>query len=128
MKLHLESRTHGSTTIVHCKGRITYRDEALALSAEVVKLLSRSREVVLDLSGVEVIDSAGLGELIVAFMSGQITGCPVKLAAPNQRIRHLLELTNLTSVFEIYPSVQDALRLPATAAISGTACQASASA
>lgn len=109
MKLHLESRTQGSTTIIHCKGRITYRDEAAALSAEVVKMLARSREVILDLSGVDVMDSAGIGELVVAFMSGQITGCPVKIAAPKPHILRLLELTNLTSVFEIYPSLERAL-------------------
>jgi anti-sigma B factor antagonist len=126
LRLYLESRTHGSITIVHCKGRITYRDEALALSAEVVKLLSRSREIVLDLSGVDVIDSAGLGELVVAFMSGQITGCPVKLAAPSLRIRQLLELTNLTSVFEIYPSVDQVLAPRAPSVSGASACQASA--
>lgn len=126
MRLHLDSRTYGSTTIVSCKGRITYRDEAVALSAEVVKFLSKSREVVLDLSGVDVIDSAGLGELVVAFMSGQITGCPVKLAGPSTRIRQLLELTNLHTVFEIYPSVEHVLTLGATAVVGAAACPASA--
>ena len=109
VKLDLEVIAHESVTIVQCKGRITYRDEATALSAKVAELVLHTRQIVLELSGVETIDSAGLGELLVAQMSGQITGCAVKLACPGKRIRHLLDLTNLSSVFEIHPTLQDAL-------------------
>ena len=109
MKLDLEVIAHESVTIVRCKGRITYRDEATALSAKIAELVLHTRHVVLEMSGVEMIDSAGLGELLVAQMSGQITGCAVKLASPGKRVRHLLDLTNLSSVFEIHPTLQDAL-------------------
>ena len=54
------------------------------------------------------IDSAGLGELIVAFISGQISGRPVKFAAPTRLVRKILEITNLNSVFNIYERVEDA--------------------
>jgi anti-sigma B factor antagonist len=109
LKLSLEFRTQNDATVVYCKGRIAYRDEAAALSTKVAELLPQSRQIILDLSNVEMVDSAGLGELVVALMSGQITGRPVKLAAPSKRVYSLLELTNLTSVFDIYSSVEDAL-------------------
>ena len=61
LKLSLETRHLGDVIIVHCEGRIVYRDEAAALTRVVVEALQHTREVVLDLEGVERIDSAGLG-------------------------------------------------------------------
>ena len=109
LKLNFETRNYEKFTMLHCKGRIVFRDEATALSSKVAELLAYSEAVVLDLSGVEMIDSAGLGELVVALMSGKITDRPVRLAAPNKFVRKLLELTNLTSVFEVYPTLQEAI-------------------
>jgi anti-sigma B factor antagonist len=123
LKLSLESRTQNGITVIHCIGRITYREEASALSSKVAELLPHSRQIILDLSGVDVVDSAGLGELVVVLMSGQITGCPVKLAAPRKHVRALLELTNLASVFEIHSSLEDALAFPSHAAAGGRSFQ-----
>lgn len=110
LKLSLEVHTREGLTIIFCRGRITYRDEALALSAKVAELLSQSRQIILELSGVHVMDSAGLGELVVALVSGQITGCPVKLAAPTPWIRQLLELTNLSTAFDVHANLESAVR------------------
>ncbi len=110
LKLNLEVHTREGLTIIFCRGRVTYRDEALALSAKVAELLSQSKQIILELSGVHVMDSAGLGELVVALVSGQITGCPVKLAAPTPWIRQLLELTNLSTAFDVHPSLESAVQ------------------
>lgn len=112
MNLSFEVHSYEGATVLRCKGRIVFRDEALALSAKVAELLPSSRQVVIDLAAVEIIDSAGLGELVVAFMSGQITGRPVKLAAPNRLVRKIIEITNLNSVFDIYERVEDAATSP----------------
>ena len=53
----------GDVIIVHCHGRIVYRDEAAALSRLVGEVLQRTTKLVLDLSGVSSMDSAGVGEL-----------------------------------------------------------------
>lgn len=110
LKLSLEVHTREGLTIIFCRGRVTYRDEALALSAKVAELLSQSKQIILELSGVHVMDSAGLGELVVALVSGQITGCPVKLAAPTPWIRQLLELTNLSTAFDVHATLESAVR------------------
>jgi anti-sigma B factor antagonist len=109
LNLSFEVASYEGATVLRCQGRIVFRDEALALSAKVADLLPQSRQVVIDLSGVETIDSAGLGELVVAFMSGQITSIPVKLASPNRLVRKILEITNLNSVIEVYEQVKDAV-------------------
>ena len=52
--------------IVHCQGRIVYRDEAAALSRVVGEVLQNGGKVILDLSGVNSIDSAGIGSAMAA--------------------------------------------------------------
>ncbi len=117
LNLSFEVASYEGATVLRCKGRIVFRDEALALSAKVADLLPTSRQVVIDLADVEMIDSAGLGELVVAFMSGQITSVPVKLASPNRLVRKILEITNLNSVFEVHERVRDAVMSPRTSSV-----------
>jgi len=109
LKLNLEIRSADDVTIVHCYGRIVYRDEAVQLSEKIAGLLPYTRQLVLDLSGVEMMDSAGLGEMALMLTWARATGCSIKLAAPIQQVRNVLELTNLASVFEIHAKLEDAL-------------------
>jgi anti-sigma B factor antagonist len=112
LKLHLDFQNEDDVTIVYCRGRVTYRDEAAALSGSIAELLPQihqTRQLVLDLSGVEMIDSAGLGELVALLNWIREEGGAIKLASPHGHVRRLLELTNLSSVFEIHPSLQEAV-------------------
>ena len=108
LRLSLETRVAEDVTVVCCKGRITYGIEAAALSGEIAELAGQTRQVVIDLSGVEMIDAAGLGALISVALTAQASQCSVKLAAPSNLIRQLLELTKLTSVFEVHTSLDAA--------------------
>lgn len=109
MKLDLETRTIGDVTVLYCRGRFTYREEAMAFSQKIAGLLPHARRVVVELSGLEAVDSAGLGELVVVHMWAKASGCTLKLAGANPRIRELFELTNLLSVFDVSPTLDDAL-------------------
>lgn len=109
MKLDLETRSIDDVTIVYCRGGFIYRDQATAFSDKIADLLPHARQMVVDLSGLELIDSAGLGELVVVHMWIRASGCALKLAGANPRIRHLFELTNLLSVFDVYSTLGDAL-------------------
>jgi anti-sigma B factor antagonist len=109
LKLSLETRNRGDVIIVHCQGRIVYRDEAAALSRVVGEVLQQSRKLVLDLSGVSSMDSAGIGELALLQTWAQAQNVNLKCAAPNPLVRTLLDLTNLDSVVEVHPSVDEAL-------------------
>jgi anti-sigma B factor antagonist len=108
LRLSLETRVTEDLTVVCCKGRIAYGIEAASLSGEIAELVSNTRRVVIDLSGVEMIDAAGLGALISVALAAQASQCSVKLAAPGNLIRQLLELTKLTSVFEVHPTLDAA--------------------
>jgi anti-sigma B factor antagonist len=109
LKLSLEVRNCGDVIVVHCQGRIVYRDEALALSQMASEFLRDGNKVVLDLSGVNYIDSAGIGELVLLHTRAQCEKAEMKYASPSPLVRQVLGLTNLDSVLEIHPSLGDAL-------------------
>ncbi len=109
LKLSLETRNCGDVIIVHCQGRIVYRDEAAALSQVVGQVLPQARKLVLDLSGVSAMDSAGIGELVLLQNWAQGSNVSLKCAGPNPMVRTLLDLTNLDSVLEVHPSLDAAL-------------------
>jgi anti-sigma B factor antagonist len=109
LELILERRQAGDVMVVHCQGRMVYREEAVAVSRAVGEALQDSREVILDLGGVQNVDSAGLGELVVAHVSAEEQGKTVKVVGANRAVSELLELTNLSYVFEVYPNLAAAL-------------------
>src|SRR5450755_4281795 len=91
LKLSLETRNRGDVIIVHCQGRIVYRDEAAALSRVVGEVLPQARKLVLDLSGVSSMDSAGIGELAFLQTWAQAGNVSLKYAAANRVVSALLE-------------------------------------
>jgi anti-sigma B factor antagonist len=109
LTLSVEVRSAGETAIVYCLGRIVYRDEAVVLSRTVIDVMKQAQVVVLDLGAVEVIDSAGLGQLVFLHEAARSWGKTMKMVGVGPQIRELLELTKLASVFEVYPNVTDAL-------------------
>jgi anti-sigma B factor antagonist len=109
LKLDAQIRVVDQVTILYCKGRLTYREEARAFSETMAAVISDSSQIVIEMSGLEAIDSAGLGELAVIHMWARASGCTLKLAGPSSRLQQLFELTNLRSIFEIYSRLDEAL-------------------
>jgi anti-sigma B factor antagonist len=66
-------------------------------------------KIVADISGVDYIDSTGLGILVICFTSLKKQGGALKLVNPNKRNVELLLLTKLHTVFEVFNEVQDAV-------------------
>lgn len=64
--------------------------------------------LILDLSGTPYMDSAGLGVLMNAYVSAQNHQRKFGLAAVNERVRALLELTRVDTVLRIFPTVEEA--------------------
>ena len=86
---------------------------AEALEKQIQQLLrSGYRHVVLDLSGVPSIDSAGVRALVRGHTSALRLGGRLRLAWPPPNVKRVLELSNLSGVFETYESV-DAARIAA---------------
>jgi anti-sigma B factor antagonist len=109
LSLSLQKSKLGEIEVIHCRGRIVVREEAAALSRAVAAVLEESKHVILELQGVTAIDSGGLGELVALHMWAQGCGGTLKLSGLSSRLLYLLELTNLTTVFEIFPTQEAAL-------------------
>ncbi len=98
---HLTLHTYSSTgvTVVKCSGRLT-SDVTSILKSEVRSLLPHTKRIVLDLSDLVYMDSAGLGTIVGLYVSAKTAHCDLELINLNKRIRELLGITNVLSVFE----------------------------
>ena len=109
LKLSVGIYSNDDVIVMACRGRVVFGADVAALSNRVPELLAGARLLVLDLSQVDNIDGAGLGELLSLLERARAHGCAMKLAAPGKRVLELLQLTNLHTVFEIHPTLEDAL-------------------
>ncbi len=108
MRLVLDVNKSEVPCVLRGKGRITHGPEITSFSRTLTELIPETQHLAIDLCAVELIDSVGLGELVVALMWAQANGCTTKLAV-SSRVRELLELTNLLSVFETFTSIDEVL-------------------
>jgi anti-sigma B factor antagonist len=110
MSLDIEQREREGITILEMKGRITVGKEATALREKIAEVTAAGvRNVILNLAGVDFIDSTGLGALVVCATSARKAGGGVKLVNLNRRNIELLVMTKLATVFEIFNDEQDAI-------------------
>jgi anti-sigma B factor antagonist len=109
MDLKITTRDVDGVTVVSCSGRIVFGDEATALRDTLKKLLDSTRQVLLNLSGVTYIDSGGLGTLVGVYSSARASGADIKLTGLGQKLRDVLQVTKLVTVFEVYDSEQQAI-------------------
>jgi anti-anti-sigma factor len=98
--LTLEIETTADTAIVRCQGRlVTSSTDALYLP--VAQLIPTHKRIVLDLTGLTQMDSMGLGTLVRLAVSARSKGCRLELLNLGKKVRDLLVMTNLLSVFTI---------------------------
>jgi anti-sigma B factor antagonist len=109
MTLKIETRQADGVTIMSCQGRIVFGEEAAILRENLKRVLGSSRQVVLNLSGVSYIDSGGLGTLVGVYSSARAAGADIKLTGLGQRLRDVLQITKLVTVFEVYDTEQEAI-------------------
>jgi anti-sigma B factor antagonist len=84
---------------VTCNGKLTNETAAL-LKTEVKPLVSQTRRLVLDLGELTYMDSFGLGTLVGLYASARSNGCELKLVKLGPRVKELLRITKLITVFE----------------------------
>lgn len=110
MALDIRQREREGITILELKGRLTAGHEAGALRERVAALgAAGTRNLVLDMGGVDYIDSTGLGALVLCATGLRRNGGNIKLLDLNRRNIELLVMTKLATVFEIFTGEQDAM-------------------
>ena len=110
MALEVETRTaDNGITVVAPTGRLDVAGAPALKEAisEVVK--NGPPRIVIDMEGVSFVDSTGLGSVISALKQVRGSQGEMRLAAPNQQARVVLELATLDRVFPYYATVEEAL-------------------
>ena len=103
MALKMTDREVDSITILQMDGRIVLGEESNSLRERVKSLLAdNKKKIVLDMSNVTYIDSAGLGTLVATFHSARQQGATLKLSNLGQKFREVLQVTKLLTVFEVH--------------------------
>ncbi len=90
-------------SVVGLNGRIVLGEESVALRDAVKGLIAAGKKkVVLDMSNVTYIDSAGLGILVATYVTSKTQGVSIKLCALGNKFREVLQITRLLTVFDVY--------------------------
>ena len=102
--MQLEERISANVAIVTVTGDINLSSGAdVMLKDKVNSLLHQGqRNIVLDLGGVSYVDSAGLGELVHTYVTTKNRGGSLKLMNVTKRLKSLLVVTKLLTVFNTY--------------------------
>ena len=110
MQLKLAKRTVDGILAFECSGRIVFGEESALLRDEVKNAIAENhKRIVLNLSGVNYIDSGGLGTLVALHTTAHMAGGAIRLASLTQRVGDLLQVTKLLTVFEVHNSEYEAL-------------------
>ena len=110
-ELDVKERQAGDVTILDLSGEVRIGEGAVSLRDSIRKLADQGKtKLLLNLAGVKYMDSTGVGELIANYTTVTRQGGQLKLLSLTQRIRDLLVITKLLTVFDSYDNEADALK------------------
>ena len=111
MSVKLTTRQIGDVSVVDVAGRITLGEGSSALRDSLRDMVSKGqKKVLLNLGEVSYIDSSGIGELVSAFTTVTNGGGQLKLLNLTKRVKDLLQITKLYTVFDVHDSEVSAIR------------------
>jgi len=118
MAIEIRENLSGPVTVLALRGRITLGEGTAQFRNRIALILDNAKWfkekwgwslcLILDMAGVEFVDSAGLGALVGAFASARHQEARIKLANLTQMLREQLIITKLSTVFDIYSGVEEA--------------------
>jgi anti-sigma B factor antagonist len=109
MTLSASTRNSRGVTIIDLAGRITLGDSAAILRETVRREADKNPRVLLNLAEVNFVDSAGLGELVGCYTTMLNRQGFIGLLNVQPRLKELLKMTRLYTLFEVYDNEQTAL-------------------
>lgn len=111
MSLHATHRDAGRVTVVDLSGRITLGEGSALLRTTIRGLLDDQRTMILlNLADVDYIDSSGIGELVSGFTAVKNRNGELKLLHLTKKVRDLLQITKLFTVFDVFTDEGTGLR------------------
>ncbi len=110
MALTIASRGVDGVTVLDLSGRITLGEGSVQLRDAIRDLISKGQKnILLNLGDVNYIDSSGLGELVSAYTTAKNQGAALKLLNLTKKVKDVLQLTKLYTVFDIYDDEASAI-------------------
>ena len=111
MSVKLSTRQVGDVTVIDAVGRITLGEGASTFRDTIRDLAAKGdKKLLLNLGEVSYIDSSGIGELVSGFTTVTNHGGQLKLVGLTKRVKDLLQITKLYTVFDVYDSETSAVR------------------
>ncbi len=109
-ELQVKERQAGDVTILDLSGAVRIGEGSIALRDSVRTVVEHGKKkVLLNLGGVNYIDSSGIGELIANYTTLSREGGQLKLLNLTEKIQNLLVITKLLTVFDTYDNEAEAL-------------------
>ncbi|MEQ8665756.1 MAG: STAS domain-containing protein [Rhodospirillales bacterium] len=102
-----ETREHGEHLIIAFSGDIDLQSSSQARTV-LLDAVSRGQPLLVDLSGVEYIDSSGVASLVESFQKARKSGLDYVLVSVSDGARRVLELARLDKVFTIVSTIDEA--------------------
>jgi len=107
----MNTRQVGDVTVVDVSGRITLGDGASTFRDTLRDQAAKgNKKLLLNLAEVSYIDSSGIGEMVSGFTTVSNQGGQVKLLNLTKRVKDLLQITKLYTVFEVFDDESTAVR------------------
>jgi anti-sigma B factor antagonist len=102
MSLKIDTRQVAHVTILDIQGRLILGDEIGDLRDRIHALIAQgTKKIILNLAGVDYMDSSGVGELVGSFTTVRNAGGELKLLNLTQKVNDILYVTKLYTVFDI---------------------------
>jgi len=92
--LNITTEKTPTESIVRCTGRII-AETAGQLRETTRSLISESKRVVLDFTGVDYLDSSGLGMIVGLMVSAKTSGCKLKFVNLTPRVKEIFKMTRI---------------------------------
>lgn len=106
----IKERPAGDVTILDLSGKITIGEGSVQLREVVRSLLEQGKKkILLNLGDVSYVDSSGIGELVSSYTTTNNTGGQLKLLNLTKKIKDLLMITKLLTVFQTYDNEAEAV-------------------
>jgi len=111
VSMQLTTRQVGDVTVIDAAGRITLGEGSSAFRDTIRDLAAKgNKRILVNLADVSYIDSSGIGELVSAFTTITNQGGALKLLSLTKRVKDLLQITKLYTVFEVFDDETAAVR------------------
>ncbi|HEX6897912.1 MAG TPA: STAS domain-containing protein [Bryobacteraceae bacterium] len=111
MSVKLTTRQVGDVTVIDATGRITLGEGASTFRDTVRDLAAKgNKKLLVNLNEVSYIDSSGIGEMVSGFTTVTNHGGQLKLLGLSKRVKDLLQITKLYTVFEVFDDEASAVR------------------